>query len=103
LSDHRCGDRADFIRRIFLCHAQRTAQRYRLGLIEMPFTKNKNVRIHWEEQGSGTPVVLIMGHLYSSKMWYPIISTLAAEHRVIYFDNRGTGESGSTFNASITD
>jgi len=62
----------------------------------MPFTENKGVRLHWEEAGSGTPILLVMGHRYSSKMWYPAIPALAAEHRVIWFDNRGTGESQTT-------
>jgi 3-oxoadipate enol-lactonase len=69
----------------------------------MPLANNNGVRISWQEQGSGTPVVLIMGHLYSSAMWYPMLPALAAEHRVISFDNRGTGKSGSTRRASITD
>src|SRR5579862_1111171 len=69
----------------------------------MPFAENHGVRIHWEEQGSGTPVVLVMGHRYSSVMWYPIIPALAAEHRVIWFDNRGTGESDMTRHATIGD
>ena len=69
----------------------------------MPFAQNNGVRIHWQEQGSGTPVVLVMGHRYSSKMWYPIIPALAAEHRVIWFDNRGTGESDMTRHATIGD
>jgi pimeloyl-ACP methyl ester carboxylesterase len=62
----------------------------------MPFTENDGVRLHWDEQGSGTPILLVMGHRYSSRMWYPAIAALAAEHRVVWFDNRGTGESGTT-------
>jgi 3-oxoadipate enol-lactonase len=62
----------------------------------MPFTKNQGVRLHWDEQGSGTPILLVMGHRYSSKMWYPAIPAFAKEHRVIWFDNRGTGESDTT-------
>jgi pimeloyl-ACP methyl ester carboxylesterase len=62
----------------------------------MPFTENNGVRLHWDEQGSGTPILLVMGHRYSSAMWYPAIPALAAEHRVIWFDNRGTGESDTT-------
>jgi 3-oxoadipate enol-lactonase len=67
----------------------------------MPFADNNGVRLHWQEQGQGSPILLIMGHRYSSAMWYPILPALAAEHRVIWFDNRGTGESDSTRKATI--
>jgi 3-oxoadipate enol-lactonase len=71
--------------------------------LKMPIAENKGVRISWQEQGGGTPVVLIMGHLYSSAMWYPILPALAAEHRVVSFDNRGTGGSDATRKATIGD
>jgi 3-oxoadipate enol-lactonase len=67
----------------------------------MPFAENKGVRLHWQEQGQGTPVLLVMGHRYSSAMWYPILADLAAEHRVIWFDNRGTGESDTTRRVTV--
>jgi len=63
---------------------------------DLPFTDNHGVRLHWDERGSGTPLLLIMGHRYSSAMWHPILPALSAEHRVVWFDNRGTGESAST-------
>ena len=54
----------------------------------MPFTTNKSVRIHWEERGAGTPILLVMGHRYSGGMWYPIIDELAGEYegRAAFFD-----------------
>jgi 3-oxoadipate enol-lactonase len=67
----------------------------------MPFVTGQGAKIHWEAQGQGTPVLLIMGHLYSSRMWYPLLATLAKTHRVITFDNRGTGESATTSNVTI--
>ncbi len=69
----------------------------------MPITFHDGVRIQWQESGSGTPVLLCMGASYSSAMWYPAVEALAASHRVISFDNRGTGGSGWTPVASIRD
>src|SRR5215510_1135813 len=57
----------------------------------MPLAKNGKADLHWDEKGAGTPVLLVMGHRFSSRMWYPAIDALAARHRVIWFDNRGTG------------
>ncbi len=69
----------------------------------MPFASNNGVRLHWDEKGQGSPVVLVMGHRFSSALWYPIIDTLAAEHRVIWHDNRGTGRSDTTGEVTIGD
>jgi pimeloyl-ACP methyl ester carboxylesterase len=69
----------------------------------MPFTDNQGVRLHWEERGSGSPLLLIMGATYSAKMWYPALDVLATRHRVLCFDNRGTGESSTTRVASMAD
>ena len=62
----------------------------------MPFVESAGARIHWDAQGAGTPVLLIMGHLYSGRMWYPLLPALSQTHRAITFDNRGTGESDTT-------
>lgn len=67
----------------------------------MAFVQSGNAKIHWRSQGKGTPVLLIMGHLYSSEMWYPLIPALAANHRVITLDNRGTGRSDTTSGVTI--
>lgn len=69
----------------------------------MPFASNAGVRLHWDEKGQGTPVVLVMGHRYSAALWYPIIDTLASEHRVIWYDNRGTGRSDTSRRVTIAD
>lgn len=60
-------------------------------------------RLHWEDTGSGSPVLLIMGAVYSSAMWYAALPALSARHRLISFDNRGTGQSTWTPTASIQD
>lgn len=67
----------------------------------MPFVQSAGARLHWDATGAGTPVLLIMGHLYSSAMWYPLLPVLTKRHRVIWFDNRGTGDSDTTPVATI--
>jgi 3-oxoadipate enol-lactonase len=67
----------------------------------MPFVESAGARIHWESQGTGTPVLLIMGHLYSRRMWHPLLPALTQKHQAISFDNRGTGESDTTRAATI--
>lgn len=59
----------------------------------MAFASNSGTKIYWTEQGSGEPILLIMGHRWGHQMWHQIAPRLAAEHRVILFDNRGVGES----------
>jgi 3-oxoadipate enol-lactonase len=67
----------------------------------MPSVDSAGARIHWEAEGAGTPVLLIMGHLYSSRLWYPLLPALTRKHRAITFDNRGTGQSDTTGQVTI--
>jgi pimeloyl-ACP methyl ester carboxylesterase len=69
----------------------------------MPFTTNSGVRIHWEQQGVGSPLLLIMGHKYSAEMWWPVRDALVAKHQVVWFDNRGTGQSQAPRTASVAE
>jgi pimeloyl-ACP methyl ester carboxylesterase len=69
----------------------------------MAFATNNGVRIHWQEQGEGTPLLLIMGHKYSSEMWWPVLPAMTAKHRVVWFDNRGTGRSDGPKTASVAE
>ena len=69
----------------------------------MPYAQNADARLHWEERGEGTPLLLVMGHTYSSAMWYLAADELARHHRVITFDNRGTGKSSPVRRLSVGD
>jgi 3-oxoadipate enol-lactonase len=51
------------------------------------------VRIAWEERGDGAPLLLIQGLGYGRWSWAPIMPALAERYRVLWFDNRGIGDS----------
>lgn len=69
----------------------------------MPYADNDGARLYWEEQGEGSPLLLVMGHTYSSAMWYASVDALSAAHRVITFDNRGTGKSSPVRRITVED
>ena len=51
------------------------------------------MRIAWEERGSGAPLLLIQGLGYARWGWEPVVPGLAERYRVLFFDNRGIGDS----------
>lgn len=51
------------------------------------------VGIHWEERGSGPPVVLVSYWNLHPSVFGPITRELEGDHRVIRYDDRGCGES----------
>jgi len=59
----------------------------------MPFADNHGTKIYWDEQGTGAPILLIMGLGYPSAMWYRTRPALSASYRTIALDNRGSGQS----------
>jgi pimeloyl-ACP methyl ester carboxylesterase len=54
---------------------------------------NGSVQLWWDEEGTGDPVLLIMGFSYPSAMWHRVWPALTDRYRVIRFDNRGVGKS----------
>jgi len=59
----------------------------------VPFVQNQGAKIYWDEQGSGEPILLIMGLGYPSDAWHRTRPTLAKQYRTITLDNRGVGRS----------
>ena len=60
----------------------------------MPSIERDCLKIHFEDLGSGPPVVLGHSFLCSGEMWSPQVPKLAERHRVINIDERGHGHSG---------
>jgi 3-oxoadipate enol-lactonase len=59
----------------------------------MPRLSVNGVTLHYEEAGSGPPLLLISGLGANRLSWVPVVPLLSDAFRCITFDNRGTGES----------
>jgi pimeloyl-ACP methyl ester carboxylesterase len=59
----------------------------------MPFVESNGIKMHYEEQGSGEPLLFIMGLAGNRLAWIPVLPFFKDKYRCIYFDNRGTGQS----------
>ena len=61
----------------------------------MAFAANDGVRIHYEVEGTGSPLVIQHGYSDSIETWYELgyVDALKAKHRVILVDARGYGAS----------
>jgi len=54
---------------------------------------NGDVRIAYETRGTGEPLLLMQGLGYGRWGWEPLLEPLAADFRVLFYDNRGIGDS----------
>lgn len=59
----------------------------------LPFIQNQGAKIYWDEQGQGSPILLIMGLGWPSYLWHRTRPVLALRFHTIAFDNRGVGQS----------
>ncbi len=59
----------------------------------MPSKLTGDVELHYEDAGSGPPVVLIMGLGADANAWMRQVPEFSHRHRTIVFDNRGVGRS----------
>jgi pimeloyl-ACP methyl ester carboxylesterase len=62
----------------------------------MPKIKTNNVETYYEIHGEGTPLVLIPGMGMCHKLWMAQIEPFSQRFKVITYDVRGHGESGSS-------
>lgn len=59
----------------------------------MPKIRIADGEIHYEEAGSGHPLVFVSGLSGTARSWQPQIAAFSARYRVITYDQRGTGSS----------
>jgi len=59
----------------------------------MPFVNANGIRMHYEERGSGDPLVLLMGLSAPGSAWEEHVQAYERHFRCIILDNRGAGES----------
>ena len=57
------------------------------------FATVEGIRLHFVEQGSGSPVVLLHGFASSLDVWNGVIPQLARRHRTVALDLKGFGSS----------
>jgi 3-oxoadipate enol-lactonase len=58
----------------------------------MPHVQVNGVKLHYEIEGQGHPLLLIMGLGAPAAAWDPIfIQEMTKTHKVVTYDNRGTG------------
>lgn len=70
----------------------------------MPDVTINNLKLHYVERGSGTPLVCVHGFPLSHAMWHKQLDELSDGLRVIAFDLRGFGQSelGTPANDRLT-
>lgn len=59
----------------------------------MPTLPIANTTLHYDERGSGPPVILLHGFPVDSRMWSAQLDGLSSHHRIIAPDFRGFGRS----------
>ncbi|MDP9181414.1 MAG: alpha/beta hydrolase, partial [Actinomycetota bacterium] len=65
-------------------------------------TRPDGAEIAWYDEGSGTPILLVMGLAYPAAAWFRQVPVLAESHRVLTVDNRGAGVTGLAPGAPYT-
>lgn len=63
--------------------------------------RSNNLRLHFEVQGAGAPVLLVHGYPLSGRLWDDVATHLADDYRLIIPDLRGHGASEAAASATM--
>ena len=66
------------------------------------FISVDGTRLHYVEQGSGRPVLLLHGNAGFVQDWFAVVPRLAAHYRVVAFDRPGHGSSSRVSARHVT-
>ena len=62
---------------------------------DMTSVENDGAVLHFEVEGSGPPLLLIMGLGYPMDAWWRVLPWLTEHFTIVRFDNRGVGRTGA--------
>jgi pimeloyl-ACP methyl ester carboxylesterase len=62
----------------------------------MPELTIRGIRLHYDDKGSGRPIVFVHGHPFNNTMWQYQVSHFSKEYRLIIPDLRGYGRTEIT-------
>ncbi len=62
----------------------------------MPFAQTNGIQTYYEVHGDGRPIVMLHGALVDHRMWQPQIAPFAGKYRVVVYDLRGHGQTGTS-------
>src|SRR5690242_19027068 len=75
-------------------HGEHKTTRIAMSFVTVGRENSAAIRIYYEDHGSGPPVVLVHGYAQNGHSWEKQeAALLAAGHRVITYDRRGSGAS----------
>lgn len=62
----------------------------------MPYVETNEIETYYESHGDGPPLVFVHGAWVDRRMWGAQVEALSGEYRVIVYDLRGHGRTGSS-------
>src|SRR5437868_3564366 len=66
------------------------------NLVWMPWTQIGATDVHYEDRGSGPPLVFIHGALSSAETWYRHVDEFSQRYRVLAYDSVNHGLSSNS-------